>query len=120
MIAFESVCQRVHLPLPLWERSDRIADAIRVRGYALSMDLNPSPQPPPTKGEGAHRRYIDRSTKLITPWLKQTLRRKVLPASIDARPGLGAVPAAALAHLFPQPLPPGGMEEEGGAGGAGA
>src|ERR1700733_3191374 len=43
MIALiESICQRVHLPLPLWERSDRIADAIRVRGYTLSMDLNPS------------------------------------------------------------------------------
>src|ERR1700724_1635274 len=52
----ESVCQRVHLPLPLWERSDRIAYAIRVRGYALSMDLNPSPQPSPTRGEGAHLR----------------------------------------------------------------
>src|SRR5579863_5289294 len=32
-------------PLPLWERSYRIEDAIRVRGHALSRDLNPSPQP---------------------------------------------------------------------------
>src|ERR1700735_3250028 len=39
-------------PLPLWERSDRIADAIRVRGYGLSIDLNPSPRPSPTRGEG--------------------------------------------------------------------
>jgi zinc/manganese transport system substrate-binding protein len=31
-------------------------DAIRVRGYALTIDLNPSPQPSPTGGEGAHRR----------------------------------------------------------------
>src|ERR1700721_4809699 len=30
----------------------RIADAIRARGYALSMDRNPSPQPSPTRGEG--------------------------------------------------------------------
>jgi hypothetical protein len=47
------------LPLPLWERSDRIGDAIRVRGYGLSIDLNPSPQPSPTRGEGAHRRCCD-------------------------------------------------------------
>src|SRR5664279_317622 len=48
-------------PLPLWERSDRIADAIRVRGHGLSIDLNPSPQPSPTRGEGAHcrRREIE-------------------------------------------------------------
>src|SRR3984957_9220849 len=52
MALIESVRQRVHLPLPLWERSYRIADAIRVRGYALSMDRNPSPQPSPTRGEG--------------------------------------------------------------------
>jgi hypothetical protein len=41
-------------PLPSWERSDRIGDAIRVRGCDLSRDLNPSPQPPPTsKGRGS-------------------------------------------------------------------
>src|ERR1700676_5025496 len=56
-------------PLPLWERHRppsrplfgknaearlrlrRIADAIRVRGYAPPIDLNPSPQPSPTRGE---------------------------------------------------------------------
>jgi len=32
------------------------SDAIRVRGYALSIGLPPSPQPSPTRGEGAHRR----------------------------------------------------------------
>jgi hypothetical protein len=32
------------------------SDAIRVRGYGPSIDLNPSPQPSPTRGEGAHRR----------------------------------------------------------------
>ena len=31
-------------------------DAIRVRGYALTIDRNLSPQPSPTGGEGAHRR----------------------------------------------------------------
>jgi hypothetical protein len=30
---------------PLWERSDRAA--ILVRGYGLSIDLTPSPQPSP-------------------------------------------------------------------------
>src|ERR1700693_2202311 len=30
------------------------SDAIRVRGYFLSIDLNPSPQPSPARGEGAH------------------------------------------------------------------
>ena len=34
------------------ERSNCVA--IRVRGYALSIDRNPSPQPSPTRGEGAH------------------------------------------------------------------
>src|SRR6267142_763444 len=34
-------------PLPLWERSDRIEDAIRVRGYALSIERNPSPHRTP-------------------------------------------------------------------------
>src|SRR2546423_504099 len=33
------------------------SDAIRVRGYSLSRDLDPSPQPSPTRGEGAHRRW---------------------------------------------------------------
>src|SRR5882724_5825817 len=65
------------LPLPLWERYRppsaavlrenaeaklrlrRIRDAIRVRGYALSIDRNPSPQPSPTRGEGAHCRCGD-------------------------------------------------------------
>src|SRR5665647_2353402 len=28
------------------------SDAIRVRGYALTIDLNPSPQPSPPVGEG--------------------------------------------------------------------
>src|SRR5580658_8606853 len=73
-LSIESLCQRLHLPLPLWEsigrlrrpffdknaeaklRLRRIADAIRVRGHALSMDRNPSPQPSPTRGEGAHLR----------------------------------------------------------------
>ena len=31
----------------------RTADAIRVRGYALSMEINRSPQPSPAGGEGA-------------------------------------------------------------------
>src|ERR1700726_2575582 len=35
------------------------SDAIRVRGYGLSRDLNPSPQPSPTRGEGAHHRCED-------------------------------------------------------------
>ena len=34
------------------ERSDCIADAMRVRGFNLSIGRAPSPQPPPT-GEGA-------------------------------------------------------------------
>src|SRR5258708_10793243 len=46
-------------PLPLWERSDRIGDAIRVRGLGLSIDRDPSPQPSPTGGEGAHHRCGD-------------------------------------------------------------
>src|SRR5258705_9296170 len=46
-------------PLPLWERSDRIGDAIRVRGFALTIDRDPSPQPSPTRGEGAHHRCGD-------------------------------------------------------------
>src|ERR1700704_5734918 len=46
-------------PLPLWERSDRIGDAIRVRGYGLSIDRDPSRQPSPTRGEGAHRSCRD-------------------------------------------------------------
>ncbi|MEI9922864.1 MAG: MFS transporter [Bradyrhizobium sp.] len=37
-------------PLPLWERSDCIADAIRVRGYGLSIDCTPLPNPPPQGG----------------------------------------------------------------------
>src|ERR1700689_5391390 len=41
-------------PLPLRERSDCIGDAIRVRGYGPSIDRNPSPQPSPAGGEGAH------------------------------------------------------------------
>src|ERR1700730_13829856 len=35
------------------------SDAIRVRGYALTIDLNPSPPPSPTRGEGAHHRCRD-------------------------------------------------------------
>src|SRR6478752_2358160 len=34
-------------------------DAIRVRGYALTIDRDPSPQPSPTRGEGAHCRCGD-------------------------------------------------------------
>jgi hypothetical protein len=37
----------------LWERSERIADAFRVRGSGLSIDRDPSPQLSPTRGEGA-------------------------------------------------------------------
>src|SRR5207248_11667987 len=40
-----SPCGRGRIALP---------DAIRVRGYGLSRDLDPSPQPSPTAGEGAH------------------------------------------------------------------
>src|ERR1700722_11607712 len=40
----------VFSPLPLWERSDCIADAIRVRGYGLSIDCTPLPNPPPQGG----------------------------------------------------------------------
>src|ERR1700730_18012107 len=46
-------------PLPLWERSDRIGDAIRVRGYSLTIGRDPSPQPSPTRGEGARCRCRD-------------------------------------------------------------
>ena len=53
----------------LWERSDRIVDAIR--DYDLSRDLDPSPQPSPTRGEGAHHRSVahwrDPSRNYTTP-----------------------------------------------------
>src|ERR1700692_221871 len=88
-LLFESFCQRVYLPLPLWERSDRIADAIRVRGYGLSMDLNPSPQPSPTRGEGAHRRCCG-----IEPfqfkWIHTAAIRLWLIALVLATPTLPA------------------------------
>jgi hypothetical protein len=34
-------------------------DAIRVRGYGLSIRFDPSPQPSPTRGEGVHFRRRD-------------------------------------------------------------
>ena len=58
-------------PLPLWERSGRIADAIRVRGYGPSIDRNPSPQPSPTRGEGAHRRCRNSEPILQPRWIGQ-------------------------------------------------
>src|SRR5260370_8065503 len=65
------------LPLPLWERSDRIGDAIRVRGYGLSIDLNPSPQPSPTRGEGAHHRCRDScaNASIHLDWNKRSRRK---------------------------------------------
>ena len=44
-------------------------DAIRVRGYGLSRDLNPSPQPSPTRGEGARERRPWRGQIECMPWL---------------------------------------------------
>src|SRR3954451_25255686 len=46
-------------PLPLWESSDCIGDAIWVRGLSPRKDRYPSPQPSPTRGEGAHCRCRD-------------------------------------------------------------
>src|SRR5580700_3458502 len=86
-------------PLPLWERSDCIGDAIRVRGYALTIDLNPSPQPSPTGGEGAHRRccgiepfqfkWIHNSAMRL--WLVAlVLATTILPARAQDRPNVVA------------------------------
>src|SRR5713101_5154947 len=71
-------------------------DAIRVRGYALSIDLNPSPQPSPTRGEGAHcrRREIEPSDfKAIKPF-----RCIIFSAYID--PAINKQPTTA-----PAPVP---------------
>src|SRR3954463_10306133 len=46
-------------PLPLWERSDCTGHAIWVRGLSPRKDRYPSPQPSPTRGEGAHCRCRD-------------------------------------------------------------
>jgi zinc/manganese transport system substrate-binding protein len=62
----ESLDRRSVPPLPLWERSN--CEAIRVRGYGPSIDLNPSPQPSPTRGEGAHRRCWN--IEPVHQWIK--------------------------------------------------
>src|SRR5256886_17565457 len=76
-------------PLPVWERhrppsaavlkrtpkrsfgSVASSDAIRVRGFALTIDRDPSPQPSPTRRAGAHHRCGDIEpfhSKLIQTW----------------------------------------------------
>src|SRR3984885_16084721 len=40
-------------PLPLWERSETQRSEVSGRGVT-SCEENPSPQPSPTRGEGAH------------------------------------------------------------------
>src|SRR5260370_19152919 len=55
-----NLCTRERaLPLPCGRGRIASTDAIRVRGSAPSIDHNPSPQPSPTRGEGAHCRCGD-------------------------------------------------------------
>src|SRR5713226_5943167 len=62
-------------------------DAIRVRGYAPSIDLNPSPQPSPTRGEGAHRHCRDSANSNYSFLLRRVQRfaeRRIVGVALGA------------------------------------
>src|SRR5258708_24883956 len=96
-------------PLPLWERSDRIGDAIRVRGLGLSIDRDPSPQPSPTGGEGAHHRCGDIEpfhSKWIQTWTMRLwlvcLIAMFAAAPARAQHPLNVVPSLSILGDFPR------------------
>src|ERR1700731_2591470 len=80
-------------------------DAIRVRGYAFTIDLNPSPQPyrasfarlDPTRGEGAHRHCRDMVLHHSSP----ASRSPIAPLS-GFWPLNPCAPDASAAHLAPK------------------